>query len=892
MSFRLVEALNKSEVHYYASEDFLSSRLTPLVGREFELETLQNLLQERQEVRFLTLSGPGGIGKTRLALATAERLAQAGEFSGGIYFISLASLKDTEMVLPVISEALSVSRSVATPLPQLLKEHVSKKGKVLLILDNCEMVVEAAPHLLDLLVASPDLKIMLTSRRLMRLRGEYEFCVPPLALPSLSDTHLNPLRYSAVQFFVERVKLVRPDFNLTPEIVPPIIQICQYLEGLPLALELAAPRLKMLSPEGLLARLTQRLILLSTNSQDVPTRQRTMHSSIEWSYSLLSGSVQTLMQRLSVFSGSWSLEAAEAICASQPHSGNATLNVLESLEELVSHSLVVVSPVSQDSGGQVRYRLLEPIRQYAQEQLLATASPEEQAQLQRTHSDYYLSLAETTDIELYGSNQATVLQRQAQDYPNTRAALGWLLTINETEQALRMAGTLARYWMMRHQSEGQLWLESALNQRTGQESPEVCAKALFGLGNLAYIQTDFVRAMGYFEEVLKIHKQNGNKAGIAQALRGLAATYSYQNRLPQSLAMQQESLALYRELDDKPAIAGLLSGMGINYLRQAELEAARLCLEEALELLKPSGNPRAVALTLGNLATVELEQKNTGSAKKHFLRSLAVFRELGDNLMVAFILNHLGKLALIQNDLRFAREWLEEALRLGHLQNHQHGIASAKVSLARLMVYQAENEQALELLQDSINYFQLTKAEEQLVECLEVLAELSTHQKELERVVILSAAAAAGRSKLKLPLLPNAATRQSKVVEQVKNVLAAPRYKSLWEYGATLSIEEAIEAKVPPFEESIVEVERVEVESKENTAVRVKTNLPILIEELTRREIEVLKLVGQGLRNIEIADQLFLSKHTVSTHIHSIFEKLGVNNRTAAVHLASELQLI
>jgi predicted ATPase/DNA-binding NarL/FixJ family response regulator len=743
---------------------------------------------------------------------------------------------------------------------------------------------------------------MLTSRRMMRVRGEYEFVVPPLALPPLSQVSfpsLNPHQindYPAVQFFVERIKLVKPEFNLTPALAVPIVQICHSLEGLPLALELAAPRLKLLSPEALLARLEQRLSLLTTSSQDVPARQRTMRASIEWSYSLLNPSEQTLLNRLSLFPGGWSLEAAEAICGNpapplkfDPPEISAMRedNILDALSELVAHSLVVVSSPLDEPAGLMRYRLLEPIRQYAYEQLLATAPSEELEQLQQRHCHYYLELAQAIDTELSGVAQDRGLQRQERDYPNIRAALSWALSANQTELALQLAGTLSRYWMMRNQNEGQFWLEAALNRRIGQENPEVAAKALYGLGNLVYMGNDFVRSQAHFEEVLELYQQSGNKAGRALALRGLAATYSYQNKLAESISLQQESLSIYQELNDKLSMAGLLSGLGINYLKQVELEAAQQSLEKALQLLKTLGNRRSAALTLGNLATVEFEQGKIPQAKAHFLESLAVFRELGDNLMMAFMLHYLGNLALLLGNLVSAKDWLEESFKLYQSQGSGPGMASVRRDLGRLFARQGDISRALALLSESQDYFQTHNIALQVVEGLEALAEIALNQMEPDRAVILSAASATQRNQLKIPALPSLRFRRDHILKQARAELGEVRYESLWSYGTSLSYEEALTAVVPSFKPEL-EMKNLATPKPDKPEIR-STGL---IEDLTRREIEVLGLVARGLTNAGIAETLSLSKYTVSTHLHSINSKLGVSSRTAAVHLGRELDLI
>jgi predicted ATPase/class 3 adenylate cyclase len=480
---------------------------TPLIGREKEVAEVCDLLRG-EETRLLTLTGPGGIGKTRVALQAAADLLE--DFPDGTFFVPLATVTETELLLPAVAETLGVRETGEQLLHESLKDYLSER-RMFLLLDNFEQVLGAAPAVTELLAAAPDLKVLATSRAPLGLYGEHEFPIPPLTLPDLKrPPSLERLtQYEAVGLFVERAQAVKPDFSITNESAPAVAEICVRLDGLPLAIELAAARIKMLPPKAMLQRLGSRLKLLTGGARDLPERQRTLRSTIEWSYALLDEGEQLLFARLAVFSGGRILEAIEAICDAE---GDLPMDVFEGVSSLLDKSLL-----AQEEGpnGEPRFVMLETIHEFAREKLGESPDAEE---IKRLHAEYFLTLAEEAHPELRGPHQLEWLERLEAEHDNMRAALSWALERKETEVALRLGGALSWFWSLRgYPSEGRRWLEEALAM-DGRGSPEVRAMALAGVGELALDQGDLDRAQEVYQQGLVLLANEGMEAREAKLL--------------------------------------------------------------------------------------------------------------------------------------------------------------------------------------------------------------------------------------------------------------------------------------------------------------------------------------------------------------------------------------
>src|SRR5215213_10113162 len=456
---------------------------TPLVGRVREVEEVAERLRSDQ-VRLLTLTGPGGTGKTRLALQAGADLLD--EFDDGVFFVALAAITDRALVAPTVVRAIGLTERRNQPPEELLKGFLRDR-QTLLLLDNFEQVLESAPLLAELLSSAPNLKILITSRTPLRLYGEHEFPVPPLSLPDPSSlaTLESLTQYGAVRLFVERAKAVKPDFSLTQANAPAVAEICARLDGLPLAIELAAARIKLLPPQAMLSRLGNRLKLLTGGARNLPQRQRTLRGAIEWSYELLDEGEKVLFGRLSVFSGGNTLEAVEAVCDAE---GDFPMDVFEGVSSLLDNSLL-----QQKEGfdGEPRFAMLETIREYASERLEDSSDAEA---ARHAHAEYFLALAEEAEPMLWGAEDAAWLDRLEHEHDNMRAALSWSIEHEEAELALRLGGALRWYWYMEgYYGEGRRWLEAALGKDWG-VAAEARARALEGVGWLANVQGDLDRA--------------------------------------------------------------------------------------------------------------------------------------------------------------------------------------------------------------------------------------------------------------------------------------------------------------------------------------------------------------------------------------------------------------
>ncbi|MFZ0954207.1 MAG: protein kinase [Candidatus Sulfotelmatobacter sp.] len=662
---------------------------TGFVGREKEIAAVKELLL-RQDVRLVTITGPGGIGKTRLAVQVTSGLV---ERFPATYFVPLSSLSDPVLIASTILQTLGIREAGGQSALEILKRNLqdSSSAPLLLLLDNFEHLVQAAPTVADLLASCPNLRIMVTSRAALHVYGEHEFPVPPLALPDpRSKPSVEVLsRCPAVALFAQRAIAAKPDFQLNRENAPVVAEICARLDGLPLAIELAAARVKVLSPSLMLARLASRLQLLTGGPRDLPQRQQTLRAAIDWSYELLTAAEQKLFRRLSVFAGGCNLEGVEAVCATK---SDLNLDLLDGMASMVDKSLVQqVEP----SKGESRFVMLDTIREYALEKLEASG---EQPLTKRAHAAYCLVLAEEEATEQSGAQGSEWQQRFALEHDNFRTALEWLTETGDAEWGLRLATALFRFWEIReYLAEGRDRLGKLLRVAGAAVPTKARARALFAAGVLAGEQGDYASGDALIGESQDIARQLGDKMGVAVSLNALAVFACDRGDVAIARALFEEGLVLWRELGDQKAVARALSNLANVLKVQGDHDRARALHMECLSIFQGLGDRTGVAWSLNYQGDIARDQGATAAARTLYEQGLGIFRELNDRWGIAGTLADLGSLAREQGNYSSARSLYGESIKLFQELDHKRGVARLLECFACLAVVQLDAERSLRL---------------------------------------------------------------------------------------------------------------------------------------------------------------------------------------------------
>jgi len=664
--------------------------MTSFIGREWEVATISTRLRT-PEVRLVTLTGAGGVGKTRLALQIGSALHEA--FPNGVWFVNLAPISDPALVISTIAQVLGVREQPGMSVGETLCTALHGQ-QLLLLIDNFEQVVTAAPELAQLVAGVPGLKLLVTSREALRLSGEHMVVVAPLAVadPALALAAEELAHYAAAQLFVARAQAASGHFYLTDANAPAVAAICARLDGLPLAIELAAAWAPLFPPAALLARLEQRLPMLTHGPRDVPARQQTLRNTITWSYDLLTEAEQVLFRQLSVFVGGCTIAAAEAVCG---ESGVLANGVVDGLASLIEKSLLRQAALDGDES---RVVMLETIREYALERLTTSSEAES---IRQRHAHYYLALTERAEPELRGSQQLPWLVRLEAEHNNLRAALGWSLEWGKEAVGLQLVSILWRFWEVRgHFSEGRGWLDGVLT-RTSRRTLTL-AQALYGAGILAWYQSDYARATELYEQSLTVCRELGDKAGIVQALERIGLVASDQGHYVQAITTFEETLALFRDLDNKHGIASSLCYMGDVLRAQGDYERAQSLFKESLALNRELKDKLGTAVSLSSMGEVLRAQGDYQRAQTHFEESLVLFRELGDKHGIATSLRRVADVERYQGDYERAQTHFEESLALFLELGDKYCGAVAMSGFGRVAYNQGECERATSLCQKSI----------------------------------------------------------------------------------------------------------------------------------------------------------------------------------------------
>jgi non-specific serine/threonine protein kinase len=849
----------------------LPLQLTSFLGRDGEIAEVERLLTTS---RLLILTGAGGSGKTRLALQVASQIASQhlGQFKNGVFFVNLAPLTDPNLVAATIAQTLGLREAPGRPLLDTLKAYLQDK-EVLLLLDNFEQVLQAAPQVGELLQAVPDLKVLVTSREPLHLHGEQLYRVPPLALPPLAlppngeydagprqpPQNVPPARvarpvsdveylaqYEAVALFIDRAKAARSDFALTEENARLVAQICHRLDGLPLAIELAAARVRHLSAADILERLVHRLQLLRGGARDVPSRQQTLRATIEWSYDLLTEGEKQLFRRMAVFQGGRSLKALEEICNGE---GLQQVDVLEGVAALVDKNLLhPQEDRAAESARQARFVMLETIHEYAREKLQESG---EAGEIQRQHARYFVQLVEEAEPKLRGPAQVVWFDRLKEEQDNIRAVFEWCRGeasgAEGVQIGLRLVGALTWYWYTRGPfSEGRARAMAVLSRPEAKERTTLRTRALRTAAGMAWIQGDFELVRSLVEEGLALARELGDRQmeGVFLYNLGHIALEEAEGDLAAARSLYEQSLAIQRELGNRPNIAGALNSLALVDRAEGDLAAARPRIEEALAIAREVGAPAEIAYSLQRLGELALREGNYPVSRSLLEQALTIRRAMGEQQKLPETLDGVGYAALREGDYATAAECFRESLTAGT------GLGTRRytwVPVAGLAVLAGAPRTGA-----------------------------GAGEPGLRQAAKLFGAYEGLRETAGVKIDPMLRVELDRDIAAIRAQLDEETWRQAWEEGRSMSMEEAIAEALQSLEQDLRAGTAGTLE--ESGAEETGHTYP---DDLTGREVQVLRLIATGKSNQEIAQELVLSLRTVERHISNIYQKIGSTGKVA-----------
>jgi len=718
----------------------LPTQLTPFIGRQQELADVSTMLL-REDVRLVTLTGPGGVGKTRLSLQVAAEIVDA--FPDGVFFVELSDVRSFDTFILAVAQALNISEAEHQSALDYLKARLNHK--ILLLLDNFEQVLGAAPFVFELLVHCRELKMLITSRSALHLKGEHEHHIEPMALPSSRVMpNLSELsQYEAIMLFIQRAQAVKPNFELNETNASIIVEICKRLDALPLAIELAAARVKLLPPQAMLKLLKQSFQVVKGRVHDRSVRQQTLHETIAWSYNLLSSTEQTFFKRMAIFHGGCTLEAIEAVCQ---ENGQSIDDLLDILMSLIDKSLLR----QQEQEDEMRFTMLYTIQGFALEQL----TEGELKVLQQNHYNYYLHLAQQAAPKLRGAEQQHWLNNLDREYDNLRAALEWCQETGAIESGLRLSTELWRFWLMRgYLPEGRHRLNVFLQATTAEAIPPIVrARALEGACVLATRQKDFTDATVLANEALALGQQLDDREIVGSASISLAEVAYAQGNIPHAIELLENSLNLRRALGDTRGTASLLNNLGNIALQQGKFSRAAILFEE----------------------------------------SLSLFQQEGDRLALASIFNNLGEVERYQNNFEQALLLYEESLNLSREVKYTWGIAAALSNMGTCLLWQGKQQRALHAYQESLRLFYEMEDKFGMVCCLEGIAEIAYSDGQLELAAHILVQAEIMRQTLDTTALQIDRGSQQNVIALLRTAIGSDTFAAQWIKGRALTLDQIV----------------------------------------------------------------------------------------------------
>jgi len=751
----------------------LPAALTSLIGREKELADIMGLLERH---RLVTLVGTGGVGKTRLSIKVGEH--QISSFRDGVWLVELAPLTDPNLIEQTINSALGIPLTGAIPVIEIIINYLRSRT-ALLILDNCEHLLDASAQLTDILLKNcPQLKILVTSREAMGIMGEATYIVPALTLPNENEIMDTFRDFGSVRLFEERAQLAKFDFSLTMENASFVAQICHRLDGIPLALELAAVQLGQFSPAEIAEKLEDSFRILTGGSRTALPRQQTIRASIDWSWDLLSEDERVLLRRLSVFAGGWTLEAAQAVC------GGESLALINSL---VKKSLV---GANQDSGSKKRFVFHEVIRQYAHEKLIEAGEAELH---QKAHLDYFVSMAERADVQLHVIDQTFWFEWLGNELPNLRAALGFSYKHNSVA-AIRLSGALGWFWYRRGLlAEGRSWYEKILGVRQMDGlSADIFSKAFYGAGLIAHFQADYVYARKMLEQSLMLAQQQENLNGMAHAHAMLGLAFVWQGDFLKAEQHALESIEIFRTSGGGWGHAFALNTVGFAALLRGDYARAQPAFEESVSRARAAGDRYISSYPLSNLGIMAYQQGNLVQGRELLEESLAIGQEAQDPTEIEWCMTELGHIARLQGDFARATELFEAALEHSQTMGLETGVAVTSRGLGDVAVRIGEYQKAQALFRKSLILFESHGDVRNVIYCLRSFAALASAISVWDLAVKLLAVVDSQLKAMGISMSPVDQISFDEIVDEVRRTMSELEFDRLWRRGAEIPLPDAI----------------------------------------------------------------------------------------------------